>query len=70
MNWQTEYLVSAVPLGTPYEPVTGEEAKIWLERNGYSFITVDDDGVFQALSRHREALQGYHLYKRKRLTTM
>lgn len=63
MALNTSYTISAVPLDYPYELVTGYEAKQWLEAHGFTFVHVTDDGSFQALSKEREPMNGFYLYK-------
>lgn len=65
MNVKEEYTVSAIALAGPYTQVFDQEAKDWLQAHGYTFVYVDDEGIFHALSPSREVLDGFRLYKRK-----
>ena len=69
MSISTTLFISAMPV-SGYRLVTGSEAKDALLAMGMSHVFVDDNGLFHALSKDNELLEGYRLYERHSVAMM
>lgn len=65
----TSLFISCMPV-SGYRQIVGSEARDALIAMGMTHVLVDDNGLFHALSKDNELLEGYRLYERQSVVTM
>lgn len=63
MVFRRDYFLSAIALKN-YQKVTGKDAEAWLKLQGYTYISVDDDGLITARNKDNKILTGLRVYSR------
>lgn len=63
MVFRIEFFLSAIELKN-YQKVTSKDAEAWLKLQGYTYISVDDDGLITARNKDNKILTGLRVYSR------
>lgn len=63
MVFRIEFFLSAIELKN-YQKVTSKDAEAWLKLQGYTYISVDDDGLITARNKDNKILTGLRVYTR------
>lgn len=63
MVFRIDYFLSAIELKN-YHKVTSKDAEAWLKLQGYTYISVDDNGLITARNKDNKILTGLRVYTR------
>lgn len=63
MVFRIDYFLSAIELKN-YQKVTSKDAEAWLKLQGYTYISVDDNGLITARNKDNKILTGLRVYTR------
>lgn len=63
MVYRRNYFLSAIELKN-YQKVSAKDAEAWLKFQGYTYVSVDDDGLITARNKDNKILTGLRVYSR------